>query len=148
MHKIWLLWAGLALLAACTPTMANRGNMVDPDKLSQIKKGSSTREEVVNKLGTPTEIATFDENIWYYFGRRTEQYAFFDPEVLEQQAVEIHFDENGIVTEVDKLDPSASQEINPVTRRTPTYGHETTFFEQLLGNMGRPGAPGGKPNKR
>ena len=131
-----ILLGGLALLAACEPTVANRGNLLDSDKLTAIHVGTSTREDVMAKLGTPSEVSPFDEKTWYYFGRRTEQTSFFDPEVTDQQAVEIRFDDQGVVTKASKLDPAAAQDITPIDRRTPTYGHETTFFEQLLGNMG------------
>jgi len=49
------------------------------------------------------------------------------------------------VTEIKTFDPSLAQIVSPVDRKTPTYGHETTVFEQLLGNLGHPGPiAGGK----
>lgn len=133
----------LLLLSACAPTVANRGNLLDPDKLAEIKVGSSTREDVANKLGSPTQVGTFDENVWYYFGRHTEQYSFFDPEVIEQRAVEVRFDDSGVVTALNNLNSADAEDVVPVDRRTPTYGHETTFVEQLIGNAGR-AAPNAK----
>jgi len=59
-----LLLLVLGALAACQPTIANRGNILDPDSLAQIKAGETTREEVATKLGTPTAISTFDDKIW------------------------------------------------------------------------------------
>lgn len=135
------------VLAACTPTIANRGTLIEDDKLAEIKVGESSREDVINLIGTPTQIATFDENTWYYFGRTTKQVAFLDPEVVKQEAVEIHFNEDGHVSDLKKLDPAAAQDISPTTRRTPTYGHVTTFWEQLFGNLGRPGAVGSGAKK-
>ena len=140
-HRLSLIIGCSLLLAACEPTIANRGNLLDPERLAEIKAGSSTREEVATKLGTPTQISTFDENIWYYFGRQTQQYSFLDPEIIAQQAVTIRFNEQGVVSSVEKLDPAAAQNIAPVERRTPTYGRETTVFEQLLGSVGHPGIP-------
>lgn len=133
-----ILLAGslVLLLSACAPTMRNRGNLLEPEKLAEIKPGESTRENCANKLGSPTEVSTFDENVWYYFGRRTEQYSFLDPEVIEQKAVEIRFNDQGVVTAVNNLDPSQCQEVSPVARSTPTYGHDLTFIEQLVGNLG------------
>lgn len=128
-------------LTACTPTVANRGHIVDPDKLAEVKVGESTRENVANILGSPSQIGTFDETVWYYFGRNTKQYSFLNPEVVKQQAVEVRFNDEGIVTELKTLDPKLAENISPVSRKTPTYGHETTVFEQLLGNLGRPGNP-------
>jgi outer membrane protein assembly factor BamE (lipoprotein component of BamABCDE complex) len=144
LHRFPLLILCLALLSACAPTVANRGNLVDTDKLAEVRIGESTREDVAGKLGSPTEVGAFDENVWHYFGRRTEQYAFFNPEVTDQQAVEIRFNDQGVVTEVNRLDPAAAQDIAPVARRTPTYGRDMTFLEQLMGNLGRPGGVGKK----
>ncbi|MDD2325520.1 MAG: outer membrane protein assembly factor BamE [Alphaproteobacteria bacterium] len=133
---------------ACSPTVANRGNMVDEEKLEEVKAGESSREDVARILGTPTQVSTFDENTWYYFGRSTKQYSFLNPEVVAQQAVEVHFDDSGIVTKIAKLDPTEAQDIAPVDRRTPTYGHETTILEQLVGNLGKPAGLAGKEGKK
>ena len=126
----------LSILAACEPTIANRGNILDPEKLAQIQAGTSTREDVATKLGTPTQVSTFDDKTWYYIGRQTEQYSFLDPEVLKQKAVEIKFDDNGTVTAVNDLDLSNAQDIDAVGRKTPTYGNDNTFIQQLIGNLG------------
>ena len=133
-----LLLSAAALLTACEPTIANRGNILDPDKLAEIKVGTSTREDVATKLGTPTQISTFDDKIWYYVGRQTQQYSFLDPEVLKQKAVEIRFNEDGAVTSVKDLDLAEAQDIHPVDRTTPTYGHDDTFIQQLIGNLSHP----------
>ncbi|MFY9287642.1 MAG: outer membrane protein assembly factor BamE [Alphaproteobacteria bacterium] len=137
LHNLKLI-ALLMLLGACEPTIANRGNILEPEKLQDITVGTSTREEVASRLGSPTLISTFDDKIWYYAGRQTEQYSFFDPEVLEQQAVEIKFDDQGTVVALNKLDLSEAHDIDPVARRTPTYGNDDTLIRQLLGNLSRP----------
>jgi len=129
--------AVIAALTACAPKISYRGNMVDSGKLAEIRPGESTREDCINKLGSPTQVGTFDENVWYYFGRTTKQYSFLDPEVIEHKAVEIRFNDEGVVTAVNVLDPSQCREIEPVSRSTPTYGHEMTFIEQLVGNLGQ-----------
>lgn len=126
-------------LSACEPTVANRGNILDNDKLGEIKAGESTREEVATKLGTPTQVSTFDDKTWYYIGRQTEQYSFLDPDVVKQKAVEIRFDDNGVVTSVTDLDLASAQDVDPVDRTTPTYGHDDTFIKQLIGNLSHPG---------
>ena len=133
-----LLLSAAALLTACEPTIANRGNILDRDSLAQIAPGSTTREEVATKLGTPTEISTIDDKIWVYVGRETEQYSFLDPEIIKQQAIEVDFNESGVVTNVRNLDLSQAGDISPVGRETPTYGHDSTFIRQLLGDLSHP----------
>jgi len=128
----------VASLCACEPSIANRGNILDPGALAQITPGTSTREDVATKLGTPTQVSTFDEKVWYYIGRQTEQYSFLSPDVLKQQAVEIDFNDAGIVKSVTNLDLSKAADISPVDRETPTYGRNDTFIRQLLGDLSHP----------
>src|SRR6185437_4416551 len=66
--KILLLCGGvLALsLAACSPTLDQRGNLPDPEKLAEIQPGVKTKDEVTKLLGTPSAVGTFDSKTWYY----------------------------------------------------------------------------------
>ncbi|MFA4995254.1 MAG: outer membrane protein assembly factor BamE [Bdellovibrionales bacterium] len=134
----FLLFSLLAALTACQPTVANRGNMLDPELCAQIKPGETTREEVATKLGTPTAVSTVDENTWYYVGRQTEQISFLSPKVLQQQALEVNFDDRGIVTAVSNLDVSKAAEASPVDRETPTFGQRNSFLKELLGDLRHP----------
>lgn len=143
----FLLLAMTALLGACAPVTANRGNLVDADRLSEIQVGSSTRETVQDKLGSPTSVASFNENVWYYFGRRTEQDSFLDPDAIDRKVVRVTFDDNGVVKAVDDLTKDAPADVMIVDRETPTYGRENTLIQDLFGGIGRPGLPGSKASK-
>lgn len=144
-----LALVALALaLASCTGRIDTRGNMADPEVVSQITPGDSTRGTVEDLLGTPTAVATFDDRTWYYIGRKTEKFAFFEPEVLEQQVVAIHFDSSGVVEEVKVYGPDDAREVELVDRTTPTAGKELTALQQIFGNLGRfnsEGAPQSAP---
>jgi outer membrane protein assembly factor BamE (lipoprotein component of BamABCDE complex) len=137
-------------LAACSPTVDTRGNIAETDRLSLIQPGVTTQEEVAGILGSPSSVGTFDPNVWYYIGQRTEKTAFFHPDIVERKVVVLHFDQQGVVRDVGTLDKADGQEIALVERSTPTAGKELGFFEQILGNIGRfgggsttrqPGAP-------
>jgi len=127
---------GLAV-SACSPSVATRGNLTDPDRLAEIKAGQTRRDDVAGILGTPTSVGTFDPNVWYYIGQKTEKIAFFQPTVLERRVVIVHFDDAGVVSEIKQLDESNAQDIEMVDRTTPTAGREMGFLEQMLGNVGR-----------
>ncbi|MDD3370356.1 MAG: outer membrane protein assembly factor BamE [Alphaproteobacteria bacterium] len=130
-----LLFSLLLALSACQPIVANRGSMLDEDMFAQIKPGETTREDVATTLGSPTSVSSFDENVWYYIGRETEQYSFLDPEVLKQQVVEVDFDDNGVVTEVKNLELAQAEDISPVDRETPSYGQNNTLLRELIGDL-------------
>ena len=132
---------GLALvgsgLAACAPTVDQRGNLPEPDKLAGIRPGATTKDEVAKILGTPSSTAVFDNKTWYYISRRTKQVAFFDPDVVDQQVYIVNFDERGVVKAVDHKELKDGLEIEPVPGATPAPGRELTFLEQVIGNVGK-----------
>jgi outer membrane protein assembly factor BamE (lipoprotein component of BamABCDE complex) len=141
-----LLMLGLTL-ASCTPTISKRGNAIEEEQLQQITVGESSREDVAKVLGTPTQMATFDDKTWYYIGQRTEQEAFYDPELKEQKIVTVEFTPEGKVASVNQTGSELAKNIDPSSDKTPTYGKELSIVQQLLGNLGRPTVPKGKEGR-
>ena len=131
--------AGLtaAYLAACSPQIANRGNLPEPEDLAQIKVGQSTKGDVTDLLGTPSSVATFDPNVWLYISRQVETLAFFKPEVTKQEVVVISFDTANRVDLVKEYHLEDGKRVEPSDRVTPTAGRELTILQQLFGNLGR-----------
>ena len=130
-----------ALLVACAPNITQRGNLPDPELLSRIQPGSQTRTQVADILGSPSSIATFGEEVWYYISSQTETLAFFEPEILDQKVIAIAFDDAGRVKTIRTYGLEDAQAIDPVSRTTPTGGREFTIIEQLFGNLGRFSTP-------
>lgn len=135
-----LLSAGLlvgGLLTGCASRLDIRGDLPDPDQLSAIKKGQQTREQVVKLLGSPSSIAPFGDETWYYVAEKTETFAFFEPELRERQVVVLKFDKKGVVSDIKTLNMAEGNVVRPVKRITPTSGSEIGIFQQLIGNLGR-----------
>lgn len=135
----------LALFAtsACSPMVQTRGHVNSPEWQEVIKPGQSTRNEVMLTLGSPSTRSSFGDETWYYITTRRENYAFFKPEITEQNVLAISFDTSGTVIDIKELDKEAMQQVEYTSRETPTEGHSLTFLEQLLGNMGRFNRPEG-----
>lgn len=127
----------VGLLSACGPQVTTHGHMVEERRLSQIQVGVSSRNDVAGILGTPSATGTFDEDVWYYIGQRTERQAFFAPDVTDRKVVAVHFNSLGLVADVQQLDLADGQSVQPVGRETPTLGRRMTVLEQFLGNLGR-----------
>jgi outer membrane protein assembly factor BamE (lipoprotein component of BamABCDE complex) len=125
------------MLAGCTISEDQRGNLPDPDKLAQIQPGSTTKEQVVKILGSPSSASTFDDDVWYYISQKTKQVAFFSPTLLDQQVFIIDFDDKGIVKDVGHRTIADAEPITPAPGATPAPGRELSFMEQLIGNIGR-----------
>lgn len=140
-----LLTTALLILPACEGQIAIRGNMPDLEELMAVTPGSDSREDVLNLLGTPSSLSTFEQNKWYYIGQKVEQFAFYRPEVIDRQVLVISFDDNGIVNQTKLLSLDDAIVVDPVERTTPTEGADLTVMEQFFGNFGRlPGAVGGE----
>lgn len=137
-HRLVLVGLALPLLlAGCTPIIANRGNMLDEDRIAQVKPGVSSKNDVFEALGSPSIVSTFDDNTWYYVGQRTEREAFFEPVVADRKIIEVKFDDTDHVRVVDRIGLDKAVEVEPLDQTTPAVGRELTFMEQLLGNVGR-----------
>ncbi len=124
-------------LAACEQSIDVRGNLPEPEDLSKLSPGVHSRGDVASLLGSPSTISTFQDDKWYYIGQKTTQFAFFAPEVLERKIIEISFDPAGVVANSKIYTLEDGQEVDPVDRITPTEGREITFFQQLIGNIGK-----------
>ncbi|MEQ1890030.1 MAG: outer membrane protein assembly factor BamE [Alphaproteobacteria bacterium] len=140
-------------LAACSPTIEMRGHIPDEESLKSLKAGVDNRESVSDTLGTPSAIATFDTDVWFYISTRQERIAFFDPKVMERTIVAVEFDAKGNMAATRGYSATDGRVVQIVGRETPTKGKELTFLEQMFGNFGRfsgtaasdgPGGGGGK----
>lgn len=122
--------------AACSPTVSQRGNMVEDFQLAEIVPYESTRSDVLRNMGSPTTKSTFDESVWYYIGQETEKHGILDPEVTEERIVLVAFNEEGFVEVIKDVDRERL-DIPYVREKTPTHGNETTVMQQFLGNLGK-----------
>jgi|SRR5215469_13058600 len=137
-RHLLVLFTSVSALASCAPSVEQRGNLPAAEKLSEIHAGSTTKDEVVKILGTPSSVSVFNnDKSWYYISRRTAQTAFFEPAVLDQQVYIVRFDDQGVVKTVDHKVFDDGKEITPVARATPAPGRELSFLEQLIGNLGK-----------
>jgi outer membrane protein assembly factor BamE (lipoprotein component of BamABCDE complex) len=124
-------------LAGCTIYEDQRGNLPDPDRLAEVKPGTTTKAQVVKILGSPSSASTFDDDVWYYISRKTKQVAFLSPTVLDQQVYIVDFDDKGVVKDVGHKTMDDAENISPAPGATPSPGRELSFMEQLIGNIGR-----------
>jgi outer membrane protein assembly factor BamE (lipoprotein component of BamABCDE complex) len=127
-------------LTACDPKVDLRGNAPLESRLEQISVGQSTKRDVVAAIGTPSTVGTFDDNVWYYMSQRRETWAFYAPEVTENQVLAFHFDDGGTLQNIDTYDKDALTEVTVETKETPTSGRTMSIMEQLFGNLGKFGA--------
>ena len=130
------LLTGLALIG-CVPQVSNHGYRLDEAAFAQIEPGRTTRDQVLQLLGSPSALTTFDGSVWYYVSQRSERLSFYQDNVVNQDVVTITFDDLGTVASIDRHGLERAHEVSFVERETPTSGSELTAFEQFIGNIGR-----------
>lgn len=135
--------AVLALLAAaptaCAPVIETHGYFARGGTLAKpLEEGSHSRQEIEELLGSPSTVAAFDENLWYYISSTSHTFAWKPPIVVARSVMAIQFDaETNMVKSVRTYDVKDGRVIAFASDVTPTRGREFSFFEQLLGNVGR-----------
>ena len=112
-YPIWMIFFVFCFsLTACQAVLHEKGSILDPKKVAQIKVGETTQAEVKDILGVPTIVNSFQKNRWSYIQDRQ----FKNLQRTFSRAVnrvEITFDQRGVVQNVshnfDKelMDPEA-----------------------------------------
>ena len=127
-------------LAGCSPKVYSGGYVSENPIKDEVAVGQ-TKDQVKEKLGSPSSQSSFGDEAWYYISDKQEMLAFFKPEVVQQDVTRIQFDATGLVSKVETYDLKDGEKVAMVSRTTPTEGHTLGFFEQTLGNLGRFNAP-------
>jgi outer membrane protein assembly factor BamE (lipoprotein component of BamABCDE complex) len=142
---------GPLAITGCSTTIDQRGFAPTPGSVEKLELNTQSRDDVVRLIGSPSAVATFNPNIWYYISEKQESWAFMRPWIVDQNVMQLTFNESGRLETIKKYDQKDAEHITMVSRITPTAGKELTVLEQILGNVGRfstpkagnPGAPTG-----
>lgn len=131
--------AVVLLLNGCTPQIYTHGNIPDPESLAQIKPNTTTQQDVLRLLGSPSHRGGFKEMYWAYASQKTSTTSFFAPDVLETKVLIVSFNQAGTV---EKTTPMIFTDLPPVdyvSDATRIAGHDETMFQKMFGNFGKYG---------
>jgi len=128
-------------VTACEEQINVRGNVPHSADIAKIRTGFHKKSDIENLLGTPSTVATFEKETWYYIGGRVKTLSFFKPEFLDRKVVVVKFNSAGVVASVEARDAPTNRDLKLVERETPTKGKELTVIQQLIGNVGRFATP-------
>ena len=136
--------AALSLSSGCTRLKSHQGYIGDQTLLSSVQPGVDNKGSVQASLGRPTFVGQFDQNDWYYYSRDAKQLVFSQPVAENQYVLKVRFDQAGNVASVSQTGKELISKISPEGDKTPTLGRDTSFFEEIFGNIGAVGAGGGQ----
>jgi outer membrane protein assembly factor BamE (lipoprotein component of BamABCDE complex) len=142
LRRLALAGGLLATLAGCNGDFFSfppqvRGNKVDAEVIGQLVPGTSTRQDVSAVLGSPTVSAAFDDNTWIYISEVTKPVIAGTQGVEAQQVYLVTFDQKGTLIGVTKRTQDDALPVSVVDRTTPSPGTEASWWQQLIGNVGK-----------
>ncbi|MFP6770764.1 MAG: outer membrane protein assembly factor BamE [Alphaproteobacteria bacterium] len=127
----------VAALLGCSPMHNSHGFIPDQELVDKLRPGVHDRDSVTALFGSPATVADFNGETWLYVKRDSEQIAFFEEKLLNQDVLAVHFDKDGLLTDIRRYSMADGKILALVERKTPTRGREITVIEQLFGNIGR-----------
>ncbi len=141
-NKIVLAVFCLSLLGACSASqheewfVTHNGNMPAEERIARVEKGFS-QDEVMQILGAPSSVVSFDENTWLYMSSDIKRIAFSKPEEVDRNILKITFDANGNVAQITRLTKADGREITPDEEKTAVNGQDPGFFRKYFGGVGQ-----------
>jgi outer membrane protein assembly factor BamE (lipoprotein component of BamABCDE complex) len=132
--------ASTVLVGACTPITSYQGFQAVEANPKDVKVGVDSKSTVMDRLGSPSAVAAFDPNTWYYISQISDQMAFHRSNVRRREIVAIAFNKgDDKVTAVNDYTLKDGHVVPFNSRATPTRGRELSVIEQILGNIGQGG---------
>ena len=123
------------LLSGCLTQQRTQGYDISEDALTQVRPGVS-KQLVEFVMGSPQSKNTFgDEEAYYYVETKIEQTAFGLKNIKERTVVAVYFDKKDRVIDKAVYTLEDGRVINTVSRRTPGFGQDRSFVQQLLGSL-------------
>lgn len=142
--RMVLALAGVGAVAGgCTSIRDHRGYLADAALVDSVQVGVDNQTSVERTLGRPTFVAQYGQPTWYYVSVNTKQAAFTRPVTYDQTVLRVRFDAAGNVATVDRAGADKVVRLDPDGHKTPTLGRDRGLLEDLFGNIGTVGAPGG-----
>lgn len=132
----------ITLLCACSSAkqdewfVTHNGNMPSQERIDKIQKGSS-QQEVVQILGAPSAVVSLDKNTWIYMSSDIKRVAFFAPEETKRDILKITFNDNGKVTQINRLSQEDGKDVAPSEEKTEVKGQNPGFFRKYFGGVGQ-----------
>jgi outer membrane protein assembly factor BamE (lipoprotein component of BamABCDE complex) len=127
----------LIFFSSCVTKVENSGYSLDNIDLSELKEGSSTKDNVLDILGTPSAKSSFGNENWLYLSSKQEAVAFMAPEEKERKAIVISFNNHDIVEKISSYGLEDGHDVVFTKDYISTEGDNLGVVKQFIGNIGR-----------
>lgn len=132
-----LLGCALFMAVGCTTLYRNHGYAPTDDQLAEVLVGVDTRDTVTDVIGPPTAGGVSNGGGFFYVQSRFRLYGPLEPREIDREVVAIRFDDEGVVSNVERFGLENGQIVALSRRVTQDNIRDTTFLRQLFGSIGR-----------
>ena len=123
-------------IAGCTIKLVNHGYVFEEENIKKLKKGETTKSQVLENLGSPSVISSFDKNIWYYIHTKTKQISMLKPKNVNEKILQISF-KNNTVNKLYLYEDDQVKSFYFDGDETPVRGDDTGVLKDFMQNLGR-----------
>lgn len=124
-------------LNSCISRVDKHGYMFDLSDHDQLKEEITSKDLVLQVMGSPTLVADFNnEETWIYFAEDVKTLLFFKPKPINRTIISIKFD-NNIIKELRHYDLSNQSSIDFASNYTEVNSNKIGFFESIFSNIGQ-----------
>ena len=141
------IFISLYILTSCGLKVTdNHGFVHDTNvNLNDFLVGKSTKEDILNILGTPSTKSTFDgEKSWFYVSSEFKKFVFLDGENTDQKILILSFNKD-IVSNKEILLKDSINDIAYEETITDSKGKKLSWIKSFFSNLNS--SPYGNPNE-
>lgn len=127
------------MLASCITRIEKHGYMFEMSDYELVKEGVTSKERVLNLMGSPTIIEDFyDDELWIYFSEDVRHLLFLRPKPISRKILTMSFDENGVVKKISEYSlKDENKKMAFSTEITPVEDHKQGWFKSIYSNVGQ-----------
>ena len=142
MKIIFLLVSSLIITYSCSPINNQHGYILEDiinldNSITQFNLETTTENEILQTLGSPSIIISDVNNIWIYLVSIKRENIFEDDDIMYQSIMRYEFDNNGKLLSKEFLDKDNFTDIAFSTAKTEVARDNYSLADQIYESFTR-----------
>ena len=123
----------LLFASSCAGNVENRGFMFELTDTNLIAENITTKERVLEIMGSPTLTSDLDKELWVYYFEKRKSLFFFKPEVIDRKIMTI-----GTINSIKEFSLLDEQkDFSFDSHFTEVKSKKENIFKELFSNVGK-----------
>lgn len=136
MYRLLFAIIPVFFLSSCVVNKKDHGYEHSSKNFSELKINKSTKDEVINVVGSPSTNSSFNDDTWYYVTVKTEKISLLKPEVTGHKVTKLQF-KNDVLSSIAVQDSSDKKNLKFNKAHSPINGDDSGGFKDFFHNLGR-----------